>query len=288
LNADAARRAQPFLLSRKTGYRFCVLHTPPKDRQVHGGCVFVPPFGEERNKSRRMVGMQARALAELGCAVLQIDLDGCGDSSGELREATVPGWIDDVAAAVKWMHAEGWAPLRLWGLRLGALLAARTAVELPRNAVESLLLWQPVLDGKTHLTQFLRIGIAADMTAAAPARAQAGPRERLRCGETVEIAGYEITPAFARELDELRMPAAEVAGMPADWFEISATDGVAPPPASARLLAEWRTAGGSVTYHHVVGEAFWSTVEITDCPQLVQRTTEAVTERWRSPTQSNR
>ena len=44
----------------------------------------VKAWAEEMNKARRMAALQARLLAENGYAVLQIDLHGCGDSSGDL------------------------------------------------------------------------------------------------------------------------------------------------------------------------------------------------------------
>ncbi|MBK8384562.1 MAG: hypothetical protein IPL11_02315 [Candidatus Accumulibacter sp.] len=43
------------------------------------------------NKSWRIVPLQARALATAGYAVLQIDLMGCGDSSGDFGDATWGG-----------------------------------------------------------------------------------------------------------------------------------------------------------------------------------------------------
>ena len=41
------------------------------------------------------------------------------------------------------------APLTLWGLRMGALLACDLAVRLSR--LVQLVLWQPVLNGEQHL-----------------------------------------------------------------------------------------------------------------------------------------
>lgn len=51
--------------------------------------------------------------------MLQIDLRGCGDSSGDLGDATWPDWIDDVVRAAHWLRARYTAPLWHWGLRSG-------------------------------------------------------------------------------------------------------------------------------------------------------------------------
>ncbi len=64
--------------------RFCLFH-PAQGRASGAPLLYLHPFAEEMNKSRRMAALQSRALAEHGYAVLQIDLLGCGDSSRRLR-----------------------------------------------------------------------------------------------------------------------------------------------------------------------------------------------------------
>src|SRR5687768_8838655 len=75
-----------FLSAPHGGRRFCLLHMP--SRPARALVVYVHPFAEEMNKSRRMAALQARALAASGHAVLQIDLLGCGDSSGDFGDAS--------------------------------------------------------------------------------------------------------------------------------------------------------------------------------------------------------
>src|SRR3546814_18352731 len=112
------------------------------------------------NRSRRMAALQARALAALGIDVLLLDLFGTGDSAGDFRDARWEIWREDAMAAVAWLGARCGGRVGLWGLRLGTLLAAEVAAEMqaPR-----LLLWQPVLSGERHLTQFLRLRVAAGL-----------------------------------------------------------------------------------------------------------------------------
>jgi exosortase A-associated hydrolase 2 len=285
--AAHAPLAQPFFLPLEPGHRFCMLHAAGNPDALRGGCVFVPPFAEEMNKTRRMVAMQARALAPHGIAVLQIDLHGCGDSSGKFGEARVETWLRDIEAAVQWMHAHELAPVRLWGLRMGALMAARVAADMGPEAVEALLLWQPVVSGKSHLAQFLRVGVAAEMLSA-EGRGQVSPRKRLQAGECIEVGGYEVVPALAEGMEALSLPPAGALAIPVDWFEVTPHAQAEPTPAAARLAAEWRAAGTDVELHGVQGEAFWSTVEITDCLPLVQRTTEVALGRWLGASTSTR
>ena len=89
---------EPFFLPAAHGERFCIFHLPVG--AARGGIVYLHPFAEEMNKSRRMAALQSRMLAARGFAVLQIDLFGCGDSSGDFGDARWEIWRQDVALAV--------------------------------------------------------------------------------------------------------------------------------------------------------------------------------------------
>ena len=94
----------PFFLQMGRGQRLAVLHTPSRHRDWRRAMVYVHPFAEEMNKSRRMAALQARALADAGWAVLQIDLAGCGDSSGDFGDADWATWVADVRTAATWLR----------------------------------------------------------------------------------------------------------------------------------------------------------------------------------------
>jgi exosortase A-associated hydrolase 2 len=269
----------PLFLPAVPGERFCLLHRPAQGVLVRGGIVYVPPFAEEMHKARRMAAIQARSFAQLGFVVLQPDLFGCGDSSGELREARLHVWMRDVQEAAAWLQGQGIGPIWLWGLRLGALLAAHSAAALqPRP--ERLILWQPVLSGETHLTQFLRIGVAADMFSTN--RGSGGGRalrERLASGEAFEVAGYDVTPELAQAIDTLRLVDARMDGMQVHWFEVATDSSAGLAPASARAVAACRDQGTEVYCHVIAGDPFWATVEITECDGLIQQTTGVADDR---------
>jgi exosortase A-associated hydrolase 2 len=178
--------------------RFCLLHLPPDSLKPRGGIVYLHPFAEELNRSRAVVARQARTFAAAGYAVLQMDLYGCGDSAGDFGAASWERWRDDAHAAVRHLRARFDVPLCLWGLRSGALLASEVARALDTNI--ALMFWQPVLAGKQHLQQFLRLSLAADMLTG---RAQGGTERllaQLDAGQAVEIAGYTLAPALAHGL----------------------------------------------------------------------------------------
>ena len=107
----------------RPGQRFCIFHAA-QGSEPKGCILYIHPFAEETNKSRRMAAPQSRELARAGYAVLQIDLLGYGDSSGSFGDATWDGWLPDVAQGAQWLLNKVDAPLWLWGLRADCLLAA--------------------------------------------------------------------------------------------------------------------------------------------------------------------
>jgi exosortase A-associated hydrolase 2 len=269
--------AEPFFLESGQGQRFCLFHPPAVPCQ--GAVLYVHPFAEEMNRSRRMAALQARALAALGYGVLQIDLHGCGDSSGDFGDARWEQWRADLALGAAWLRSRLDRPPILWGLRLGALLAldyARSAAD----PVHALLLWQPVLNGSTYLTQFLRLRMVNALLDGGPT-AQTGTdtlRRALQAGEMIEVAGYDLHPALAAALDRLSPAEAMVPACPVHWFEACSTFDHALPAARARVGASWRASGVDLHLHVLHCPPFWTTPEVTENPAWVAATSAAMQE----------
>ena len=155
---------------------------PPEGTPRDFAALYVPPFGDEMNKSRRMAALQARALAAAGGSVALLDLRGTGDSAGDHAEATWDGWRDDVVQAFTWLSRRCDGPVLLWGLRLGALLAA-DLVDKRRLLPAGMLLWQPVASGRGFFNQFLRLAsLRQRMEGESAATDVPAPRKELRRG----------------------------------------------------------------------------------------------------------
>jgi exosortase A-associated hydrolase 2 len=263
--------ASAFFLPAESGRRFC-LYYPGARGDGGPGVVYVHPFCEEMNKARRMAALQARRLSHMGYGVLQIDLHGCGDSTGEFADARWGIWKRDVQAALTWLGRRVRGPLGLWGLRLGATLAADVAHD-PGHRVEQLLLWQPVSNGAQYLTQFLRLRLAAEMLAEGSAQAGVrGLREKLSQGVALEIAGYELHPRLAAAIDALVLADLVPAVKRVHCLEVTVQTEPKMSPASERFLNAWRLKGLEVHAAAVTGEPFWSTIEIAECEPLLAAT----------------
>jgi exosortase A-associated hydrolase 2 len=271
---------QPVVIDSPSGRLFGVYHAGARHSGPRCAVLYVPPFAEEMNRSRRMAALQARALAASGVDTLLLDLFGTGDSAGNFRDARLPLWLGDIAAAAEWLEAQGSikgrTSLCLWGLRLGALLACVAAAGQPQR-FKRLLLWQPVTDGKVMLTQFLRIRVAAAMAEGGAPEKTEELRAQLAAGASVEVAGYEVASELAQALDRLRMDGLDLgAAAPVTWLEVAAEASDRLLPASARVVEAWRKTATEVSTATVAGDPFWTLQETTLAPALLTATTGAL------------
>lgn len=263
----------------ETGERFCLFHAPPPGTRVLGGVVYIHPFAEELNRSRRMAALQARAFAAAGFAVLQMDLYGCGDSSGDFADASWEHWVGDVAMARDWLlHKTGHVPW-LWGLRTGCLLATevvRRGGDHPAN----LLFWQPVVSGRQHLNQFLRLKLAADLVQSTRGNISAPLAAQLAAGQTVEVVGYSLSQPLASGLELANLDGIPM-GTHVACIELAATIGADIKPANTPILANqvvrWQEVGCVCVAQCLDGAPFWQAVEVELSPALIEASLAVVT-----------
>ena len=211
---DSLRTAE--FVASKRGNIFVLAH---HGQNFGGKCtLLVPPFAEEMNKSRRIIAFLGNRLAENGRGLVVPDLYGTGDSDGDFADTDCDAWFDDLRATENWARSKGWSIDSAVGIRLGGLLALLYS-EYRRAAFCRIVLWQPSLDGKRTLEQFLRLRVAASMTAG-NTETVAQLKSRIAGGEIIEVAGYELSPRLAEQMETLNLP---------DRFEFGAKYGKMPP-----------------------------------------------------------
>jgi len=196
----------------------------PTDRQLFGyyhpprgtgtGAVVVcPSWGPEYQYAHRALRVTARRLAERGLHVLRFDYSGTGDSWGKCGDAELSRWIADTGLAIEELKVmSGIARVDLLGLRLGAFVAGRTAAS--RSDIRRLILWDPVIDGRSWVRELSPEG-PAPVTGASAAGA-----------DSVEFANRLVSRGFVASLEELH--AAAYAGSRPDaslLLETTADDG---------------------------------------------------------------
>jgi exosortase A-associated hydrolase 2 len=271
---------QPLFLEGPAGRLFAVYFPPALNQPKLGGLVYVPPFAEEMNQSRRMATLQARRLSAQGLGVLLLDLYGTGDSAGNFEDSRWDTWIGDITVALDWLAGTCPGPLGLWGLRLGGLLALEATRRVP-DRVERVILWQPVIRGRRMLDQFLRVRVAAAMGKCGPRESTSDLRNALAAGEMQEVAGYVLAGPLTEAIDAADL--ASLAPRPncrVDWFELTPQANSGLPPAAIKIAAAWQAEGADLGHHRVVGPSFWALQVWTEEAVLVPELWEATEKTW--------
>ena len=268
----ATPHALPFFFNVDPGTRFCLYYPPNPGLPARGAILYVHPFAEEMNRTRRMAAQQSRAFAAMGYAVLQMDLFGCGDSCGEFSSGSWEQWKRDLTVAAEWLaERTSGQPLHLWGVRLGGLLALDFAAI---RKVESIILWQPFMNGRTCINQFLRLRLAAGTDHGAPLtpRSTSALRAELVTRGRIEVAGYELDSTMVKGIDAC--DAVNIRPLPCDvhWFASGARAARKLAAGTARLARHWTPLGVTLHFHAVDGAPFWAINDVAECPALLAAT----------------
>lgn len=263
---------RPLFIETRSG-RLFALYWPVNQPDERLAFLHVPAFAEEMNKARRMVNLQAQALAEQGHAVLIFDLFGTGDSSGDFGAATWSIWLNDIADVVSWLQQQGHKNIALWGLRLGGLLALDFINQNP-GLIKRLMVWQPVLNGDVFVTQFLRLRVAAAMmNNHSPAEKTSDLKNQLQMGRHLDVAGYQLNPELINPLltitaESLLTNTVEGIGM-FDWV----ADAISQPGMGTQKFCNACTSLGiDAQLLTFTGANFWASQEITVSQQLLSLT----------------
>ena len=267
LFGDSSKGAFPFFLPGNAGNLFALYHRPTDPASCRGGVLYVHPFANEMNYSRRPAALLARALAGRGWGVLQVDLFGCGDSDGDFRDASWETWVDDLTTAFGWLQERAGDRIGIAGIRLGGLLALDFASRARRD-IDRVLLWHPVVNGQQMMTDFLRLRLLSDAIVEGAVESAATTeelRQKINSGEPVEVIGYEITPHLRQAIAALHIAQLGLAAAtPIRWVEV--VSGALDPgrPLAQTTVNAWQAAGREATLHKVAGRPFWSSPRIHD------------------------
>lgn len=246
-----------------------VLHKPAQ--ATRAAVVFCNPLFEERKSAHRPLVEAARYFVERGSPVLRFDYRGCGDSPGEIRDFSIPDWLDDIRAAVRLARdAYPDRPCGLLGVRAGALLAAKAAQDLAD--VSFLALWQPVVSGGDYLREDLRKKLVKEMiTAGATESSRDGLLQNLEEGREIDFDGYPVTARLYRNLGDLSL--AESARRWTGRTLVAQVGSQERPSKSiAAIWDAFRAGGSEVEFAAIALPPFWNLVGYVDIAPLIERT----------------
>jgi alpha/beta superfamily hydrolase len=147
--------------------------------------VLCNPWGSEYIYAHRSLRQLAIRLSACGIHTLRFDFYGTGDSAGELADAELRGWEDDIELAIEEVQdMAGVRRVALAGLRLGATLAARVAARRGAD-IEALALWNPIVSGAAYRHELE----AAALGTVSPTG-----------DDVLEVKGFPLTAPMRREI----------------------------------------------------------------------------------------
>ena len=242
--------------------------------------LMVPPFAEEMNKARKMMALLMEKLAggssTAGTACLLFDLFGTGDSEGVFEQANWQTWKDNLVELLD--HINGQCPdceINIVVLRTGALLVNDTLPLLRpeiSQKMTQLHYWNPVFNASQFINQFLRLRLAADMMRSDGDKVSVKDlRQQLIDSGSLEVAGYAVTDAVLAGMENADIVVPESVAHSAVYvYEISSMGQIT--PGLKKKLEQVTVHTGTPIAESLSGPQFWSTQEISLCPELIELT----------------
>jgi pimeloyl-ACP methyl ester carboxylesterase len=169
------------------------------------GVVLCNPFGYEAMCVHSSYVALAQQLSAAGFHVLRFDYHGTGNSGGSGEEPDrVSAWLESLTAAIEFLKRRvGVSQISLFGVRLGATLAAQVATQ--RTDIASLVAWAPVVTGRAYLRELRAFRKLQDIP---PLSEEVSQRD----GE--DFQGYLLSPQTLAALNALSLTEATTAPAP--------------------------------------------------------------------------
>jgi pimeloyl-ACP methyl ester carboxylesterase len=206
--------------------------------------VFCHSPGDEYIRFHRASRQLAIRLSHLGFPVLRFDLSGCGDSSGDSEEVEMQQWLTDISAAVEEMRRRsGLARICLVGLRLGGALSMM--VSNGRGDIDGIVLWDPVVSGKTYVAELKRLH--REMLQRAHVQ-----QKQLADEHYAEILGFPFPRGLLTDLESIDL--FTIQQKPANRLLVIESQEKA---RGRRLVEHLQQLGAHVTYRHLSFPQFW-------------------------------
>lgn len=237
--------------------------------------IFVPPFAEEMNRSKRMYVLCARLLADAGIHSICFDFAGTGDSSGKWGDYSFQDWQQNLIDVYRW--AKNITPtISLITLRDSALISLDL---IKRNEIhiDKCVMWDPIDNGEVLIRQLVRMKIASAMADDLKKITTQEVTETIEKEGYLEVGGYHVSSNL---IDAVRsqMIADSVEGVldstELHWMTTgkSISNAKQQLPISLTKLNLNEKLLAKLTLHSVNDVRFWMQQEVTISPLLLRET----------------
>jgi alpha/beta superfamily hydrolase len=222
-------------------------HAPDSTSSLGCGVLLCNPHGHEHIQFHRSIRRLAALLAEEGFPALRFDYSGCGDSAGDHRDWGIERWCEDVGSAADYLRQRaGVSRICAVGMRLGGALAALAGSAGP--AFGSMVLWDPVIRGRTYLDELA--SMHEDMLRQAHVVPDASDR-------AMEVLGFPLPGGLRAGLEGL-----DLASLPAPPAERVFIVESRPSPQEKQLRQCFEGCGASeVEYRQFINPHLWAWLE---------------------------
>ena len=240
---------------------FGIFDEPATGSATRGGVVLCYPHGADYATAFRPFRILATRLARAGFHVLRFDYLGTGDSSGDVDDASLPQWIDNVVTAVQELRSSREpSEISLVGLRLGAALAVLAA---ECHHVDRLVLWEPVIDGREYVSTQRALH-------------KAWIEEETRVGREAfaasdELLGCRLTERLRHDLENLDLSTRAAVMAPRIYVVTQK-----PMLEYERLTEQLRARGARVDMDCIEGPMIWSRTPSMDEAHVPNRAMQAI------------
>lgn len=185
----------PYFFGRASHRMYACHHAPAIAVKDTRAVLLCNSIGHEYERCHRTLRQLAAKLSAKGNHAMRFDYFGTGDSQGEYEQASLASWRQDVSEGIDECHRiSGYNQLCVIGVRMGATMAAQVAMQ--REDVDSLVLYAPVIDGETMLTEWKQLQEDYNNQRGFPEATD----------PFKEVLGFPITDTVRKELAGLSLP----------------------------------------------------------------------------------
>ncbi len=175
------------------GPLFRIIRTPEK---TLGHLLFIAPLFEQANQTRHHITRSAINAYQQGLQSIVFDHYGTGDSGGELTDANLALWQQDMLQQLTEIRVNSAQAIYL-SLPLSAVLLLSDEI---LTQVDGLMFLQPDFNGKRFVQQFKRLALAAQLTKSDINQVDKSKSAITSESLVIDIAGYQMQPKLLDEL----------------------------------------------------------------------------------------
>jgi exosortase A-associated hydrolase 2 len=245
------------------GKIFRLIRTPS---QVNGHVIYIAPLFEQANKTRHMLTRSAINTAQGGLQSIVFDHFGTGDSAGELLDANLALWQQDIVAQIKDIKSYSEKPVFLSVLLSAALLLDDAIL----SEIDGLLLIQADFNGKSFIRQLKRLAVAGNLIK--PASDKGNDSSDV---SWIDIAGYQLSEQLLDELAKQDIRAISSNNTPCTWFEWL-TSGSQLTPSRIKQQQAFQQIYQQVEVVMFDDNKYWQAIELQLAPQFLTQEQQAI------------